>query len=576
MPLFELPKKNNQNIADLNTRINNSTAPAIISGAKGKSTGGKSIIERINAITLIVNKHLGKYIDLYECVRDEESLKKYIDKCIYNCVVAIDTETSGGSPISCTIAGFSLHTPGQKAVYVPINHISYITMERLENQIDIEFARLQFQRLKDAEVKIIMHTARYDIPVISNQIGVKLTCYWDCYIAARVLNENEKENGLKQLHKKYCTDGKDDALSFSDLFEDFNFQYVPLKTGFIYAAHDAKITYELYDFQRPYLTKGTPECIENNLERVCDLFFDVEMRVLPAFIEIESTGIYFDHDVQKRLSNKYHERLDEREKDFWNVCMEYKEAINSYRRINSGNCKLDDPINIGSSVQIAILLYDILDLKNPDKKNPRGTGEEIISKINHPICKAILNYREVAKILSTYVDKMPDILDPKTGRVHAVFNQVGADTGRVTSKDPNMQNIPSRGEGKEIRNMFSATPGYCLISSDYSAQEPRLTAHLSNDKRMIEAYTQGKDLYCEIASIAFNVTYEDCLEHFPDGSPNPEGKKRRTAAKAIVLGEPNGFSPWSNYNAPLHRVRLKEYVDENFVNRITRGCMTYV
>ena len=129
---------------------------------------------------------------------------------------------------------------------------------------------------------------------------------------------------------------------------------------------------------------------------------------------------------------------------------------------------------------------------------------------------------------------MPTIVNPKTKRIHASFNQIGADTGRFSSSDPNMQNIPSHND--EIRQMFRASEGYVLLSSDYSAQEPRLTAHMSQDEKMINAYKQGKDLYIEIASIAYNMPYDECKEFREDGTRNPEGKERRSAAKAIVLG----------------------------------------
>ena len=559
MPLFELPKKPAAgSVADLKNKINNTAAPVIVTGSGGKGGGKQNLIERINSIVLLVNQKLSKYQGLYECIREEEALENYITACIENGIVSIDTETSSLDEIMCNIAGFSMYTPGQKAVYVPLNHLSYVTFMPIDKQIPVSFAKEQLKRLDDAKVKTVMFNATFDVRVIENQVGVYLNCYWDCYIAARMLNENEDENGLKPLHHKYCEgDIGEEAFNFNDLFEDFNFQYVPINTGYIYAARDAKITYELYEFQLPFLTKGTPECEENSLSRVADITREVEMMVLPQFIALEDTGISFDMGVQTRLSEKYHKRLEEREIAFWNVCDNYKQEISSYRRISGYACKLDEHINIGSPTQIAILLYDILHLKCPDKKKPRGTGEEIISQIDHPICKAILDYREVVKLLGTYIDKMPEIICPKTGRIHASYNQLGADTGRTSSKDPNMQNIPSRGEGKEIRQMFVATKGYCLISSDYSAQEPRLTAHLSGDKRMIQAYIEGKDLYCEIASIAFDVPYEECTEHRPDGSSNPEGKKRRGMAKVIVLGKPNGFAPWPQINAPPHRVRLK-------------------
>lgn len=140
-------------------------------------------------------------------------------------------------------------------------------------------------------------------------------------------------------------------------------------------------------------------------------------------------------------------------------------------------------------------------IKAVSKKEPRGTGEKILSQMDHPLAKIVLEYRGLAKLISTYIDKLLDNVNPKTGRIHCRFNQLGAKTGRFSSNDPNLQNIPSH--NKDIRKMFKATDGYYMISADYSAQEPRLTVHLSQDKVGIQAYLDNKDLYAEIASLAF-------------------------------------------------------------------------
>ena len=157
-----------------------------------------------------------------------------------------------------------------------------------------------------------------------------------------------------------------------------------------------------------------------------------------------------------------------------------------------------------------------------------------MEKINNPICKALLEYREIAKLISTYIDKMPDCINPNDGRIHCKFNQYGADTGRFSSQDPNLQNIPSH--NKDIRKMFKATDGYVMMSSDYSQQEPKVMTQMCQDPKMIKAYQEGKDLYAEIAALSFNTTYENCLEFRTDGTTNPDGKNRRQQAKSILLG----------------------------------------
>ena len=140
----------------------------------------------------------------------------------------------------------------------------------------------------------------------------------------------------------------------------------------------------------------------------------------------------------------------------------------------------------------------------------------------------------MSKLVSTYIDKLPNCVNPKDGRIHCSFNQYGADTGRFSSSDPNLQNIPSH--NKDIRKMFVASDGYVLMSSDYSQQEPKVMTQMCGDPKMIKAYQEGKDLYAEIAALSFNTNYENCLEFRPDGTTNPEGKNRRSQAKSILLG----------------------------------------
>ena len=316
-----------------------------------------------------------------------------------------------------------------------------------------------------------MFNAGFDLRVIKNQLNVQLECYWDCYIAARLLNENEQENNLKALHNKYCMNGEGDAFTFSSLFSGIPFTHIPIKPGYLYAARDAEITYELYEFQKPFLTIDDPICIERELTGVASVFREIEMPIVPIIAEMEDTGVAFDFEFVEELSKKYHKQLEEIEREFYECVDEFADRIEKYRRAVGVASKLSDPINISSPTQIAILLYDILEIDAVDAKTPRGTGEAILLKINTPLTQTLLKYREVEKLLSTYIDKMPKIVNEKTNRVHASFNQIGADTGRFSSANPNMQNIPS--QNSEIRKMFKATDGYLMLSSDYSAQDPR-------------------------------------------------------------------------------------------------------
>lgn len=427
--------------------------------------GGGTLLEKINQITKEVESKLGDYKDKYECIRNEETLKIYIDNCIANGIVSLDTETMGLDPMLDDIVGFSLYTPGLKAVYIPINHIDYISNSKLDNQLSKELCKQQLDRLAEHKVKLIMFNAKFDIRVLRNQLNVYLEAYWDGYLAQRLLNENEQENGLKALHKKYVLKNQHDAFSFSELFDKITFNLIPINCGYVYAARDAEVTYELYKYQEEFLDKTKDKCIQKDLIRVADVYREIEMPLINVIADMEDTGIKIDLDYLHQLSEKYNKILLEKEAEFYKLCDKYSDKIENYKMRNP-NHKLGSMINIASSTQIAILLYDILGEKSVPKQPVRGTGEEVLKAMNNEFCKAILDYREVAKLISTYIDKMENVINPNDGKIHCRFNQYGAKTGRFSSDSPNLQNIPSH--NKDIRKMFVAEEGNCLISSDFS------------------------------------------------------------------------------------------------------------
>ena len=433
--------------------------------AKATTTVKNGLLGQISQITATVEKYLGKYKDDYEIITTKERLKEYIDICIANDVISIDTETTGLDPILDKIVGLCLYTPNEKAVYVPINHTSYVTGVRVDNQLTESEVAEVLQDIVTMETYVVMFNAKFDIRVIRNQLGVYLDCDWDCYLAGRLLNENEESKGLKALHKKYVLNGEEDEFRFDALFKGITADKIPVQTFYLYAAHDAIITYELYQYQKQYIyyEADKPNEDRNGMNGVSWVFFNIEMPCVKVVCDMEDSGVKFDFDYQQKLSEKYNQLLEEKTQEFYKVCSVYNEEIEEYKKKNV-NHKLDDPINIGSPTQIAILLYDILKVEAPDSKSPRGTGEAILQKIDNPIAKAILDYREMSKLVSTYIDKLPNCVNPKDGRIHCSFNQYGADTGRFSSSDPNLQNIPSH--NKDIRKMFVATNEEKLVSTD--------------------------------------------------------------------------------------------------------------
>lgn len=505
---------------------------------------GGGLLSKIEFIRKFVEEHLGKYKDEYLCIRDMETLHKYVDTCVVDGRLALDTETTGLNIFKDKLVGISLHSKHNKAAYIPINHVSYVTMERLDNQLTVEQIRPEFERMLQLDCD--MFNAAFDRRVLIHNLGTDFPCTWDASIASRLMNENEPQgmNRLKPLHAKYVLDGKEDEFSFGEIFNDVGFDKVPIDVATLYAAHDAIITTELADFQRKYLYYDSSEYLSarNGMNGVAWVFFNIEMPCIDCTIEMEENGICLDLDYQQELSIKYHKLEDEILEKFYKELSKYDTQIDTLRLQGA---KISSPVNINSPSQLSILLYDVLGYPSVDKKSPRGTGEDILSKIKLELSKqnkdvtilnTILEYRKVDKLISTYIDKMPNCIEAD-GKVHCKFNQYGADTGRYSSSDPNMQNIPSH--NKDIRKMFTADEGCLLVSMDFSQQEPKCLAAMckrDGDSQMYDTFIAGKDIYAEIASKSFHKPYEECKEFRPDGSTNKEGKERRTNAKSILLG----------------------------------------
>lgn len=503
----------------------------IISKTKNAKTrtsvrSGTNLASQIQTMTMIAESKLSHHKDDYILIRTVEELEEYRKAIADAEECAIDTETTGLNPLLIDLVGVCLYVPGKKAAYIPVGHKSHITGQKVKNQIEVKDLIEFFNKLKD--IKWIFHNAKYDIRVLRHTLGIYLNPYWDTQLGACCIDENESHR-LKDLHLKYCDSTDTESLTFDKLFGGITFDLVPIKVAYLYAAGDAIKTYELYQYQKGLLNRRV-------LSGPYNVFQNIEMPLITVVANMEDRGVCLDSEICEYLHEKYHKIKEERQQQADEAIAMYKEQIDNYKMKNP-NHKLSDPISLTSPTQLAILFYDILGLTSPDKKSPRGTGEEILKHFakgkEKNLCEAILGIRNVDKLLNTYIDKMPQIaLDD--GRVHASYNQYGAKTGRFSSSDPNLQNIPSH--NKEIRKMFKAQDGYVLIGADYSQQEPMVTAHLSNDKKMQDAFIHGKDIYATIAGLAFHKPYEECLEFREDGTVNPAGKERRTQAKSIVLG----------------------------------------
>ena len=495
---------------------------------KSKSKTSQS---ELNAISQIVINYF-KDSPAIE-ITTEEQLHDYIDKFIEAGIGGIDTETTGLDRVKDHIVGASLYYPGGVECYIPMKHLVPIFEQPYKNQLSYEVVGKEFQRLADAGVKLVFANADFDLAMIYKDLKVDLSdvCYYDVILAWRCLKENEKDNALKTLYSKYVLKGKGDPKKFRDFFTPSQFPYVKPSVAKLYAANDAKITYELFMWQLPYVTKDHPKCKKAHLEAIADLVWNVEFPLIKVCQNMHRTGMYLDKFISNKLMSRYKDKYDEELAVLADLVDEQIEKAD-YASASKRPFRKGKDFNPSSPTHVKYLCYTMMKL--PVDQGGGGTGKEILAGINLPVTNQILKVRSLSVLINTFVKKLPNSTTSDS-RIHAQFRSVGADTGRMSSAEPNMQNIPSH--ATDIRHMFRATPGYIMLSSDYSQQEPKITAYVSQDSKMISAFQHNKDIYATIASLAFGKPYEECLEFHPEtGEYQPEGKARRSEAKTIVLG----------------------------------------
>ena len=561
---------------------------------------GISLEEKLDLITKEVLRVLGKQKENIVVIKNKERYINYIQNAIKQGKIAVDTETNNSlDPITCKLMGLCLYYPGAKQAYIPVNHRNWRTGERLDWQLNEQDIKEGLQLLIDSNIEEEYHNGKFDREVLICTCDIEMPVNKDTMLAAKLIDENEHSAGLKQQYISKV-DPDQEKYSIDHLFEGVEYADVDPDIFALYAATDSLMTDKLGDWQEPILKS-------KEYVRVDNLYHETEIPLVPALAEMELNGMFVDQEYAQRLSKKFHNKLDKIDsnidellKSINGVIEEWKltpSALNKqmkkqsekqranalksanyndslwkyengiwYKLSNSKIEQLDDvltPNSLASPTQLAILLYDILKAPIVNEEKPTATGEEELTNIikaaeksNNGIikdlCELILERRECVKLLSTYIDSIPEIAKRwPDGRARTHFNQYGAQTGRLSSSDPiNFQNIPSH--EKSIRLLFRAAPGNRIIGADFSAQEPRLVAHYSQDENMLNAYLNKQDLYSVIASQSFNVPYEDCLEFYPEGTEivfegkkvvcgykthlNTEGKNRRTQAKSILLG----------------------------------------
>lgn len=524
-------------------KINSSTTSSIdiIKAVKSKAL---NIKEKLVLVRDKVLSTLGKQIDNVKTIYDKDELHTYLQKGLDYGRIAIDTETNNSlDPITCKLMGLCLYVKGEKQVYVPVNHVNIDTKERLSNQLTEQDIHDELQWLIEnkGNCKFIFHNGKFDYQVLKCTCSVILPIDWDTMIGAKLLDENETSAGLKQQYIDKI-DFEQTKYDIESLFEHLPYEIVNPELFALYAATDSMMTDRLYEWQMKKFE------YDKSLKDVYNLAITLEMPVIKVFAEMELNGITFDKEFAKKLDLKYHKKLEEIDKEIHQELINIKPLIDEWRESKEANIaikttggkigktkneQLTEPINLSSPLQLSILLYDILKIKSVSKDTPRGTGVEVLEKLNLPLAKLLLKRREVEKLINAFIDTLPKQVNVD-GKIHCHFNQYGAQTGRTSSSNPNLQQVPSH--LKTIRMLFTASPNCVLVGSDFSQQEVRLLAAISNDKNMLEAYKNNKDIYAIVASLVYHNKYEDNLEHYPDGTTNVDGKKRRSNCKSIVLG----------------------------------------
>ncbi len=447
----------------------------VVSSEKSLKSKKTSIEDKLAIIREEVLRILGGYAENTVVIKTKQQLIDYIDKSIQNGIISVDTETNNSlDPITCKLMGPCIYTPGQKNAYIPINHINYITGERLDWQLTEEDVAEQFKRLENTP--IIFHNGKFDYEVIKCTTGVPLKIYWDTMIGARMLNENERA-GLKE---QYITkiDPSIEKYDIEHLFSGIEYAVVDPEIFALYAATDAFMTYKLYEWQLKQFN------LPDN-KRIFDVFKNVEIPVITVAAQMELDGVEIDKEYATRLSEKYHKKSEELDKLIEIELKKYDSVIAQWRltpdanyhppkKAGSGEGKskseqLEDPVSISSPTQLAILIYDVLQYKSVDKKMPRGTGEDILVKLNEkyqiPLCDLILQKRGLEKLIGTYIDKLPACVSPKDGRLHAQFQQLGTDTGRFSSCIEGTQLVDVVGGKKPIKDIEPNDLVYCYDDS---------------------------------------------------------------------------------------------------------------
>lgn len=443
-------------------------------------------------------------------IKSEEQLDEFISGV--KDVLAIDTETTGLNTLTDKIVGISLATDTSLGVYIPIRHLDssndlFQSETVSPNQLNIETVyKKLWPILTDKKIIKIGHNLKYDLHILSNEGWdiSKINPIDDTMLLSYILHGTLHSHGLDELAMTYLGH---ENIHFASLFPpktrdaDMHFDRLDIEKATPYAAEDAVICLALYKLMRPELDKD---------EKLKKLYENCDLPLMPILLKMERNGVLVNKTGLQQLSNVFHDQLSKLEQEIWNLA--------------------GHEFNIASPKQLGTILFDELNL-TANKK--RSTDADALSDIadEHPIIEKILNWRSIAKLAGTYADALPRQI-ALDGRIHTTYLQTSTNTGRLSSRDPNLQNIPIKTElGEEIRKCFIAPEGYKLISCDYSQIQLRLLADVANVHTFKETFNSGKDIHEQTARKIFNIA---------EGNAVP--KDLRRAAKTVNFSIIYGIS----------------------------------
>ena len=459
----------------------------------------------------------------YQLVDNEEKLSQLLQNIVTQSVLSLDTETTSTDPIRAELVGMSFSYAENQAFYVPV------PADRSEAQKIVDRFKPVFE---NKEIMKVGQNIKYDMLVLANY-GVQLQGpLFDTMVAHYVLQPELRHNMdyLAEIYLNYQTIHIEELIGPKGKNQG-NMRDLPPASVYEYACEDADVTLKLKN-------KLEKELDENNVRK---LFEEIEMPLIPVLAYMERNGVRIDTEALKETSRHFTLRMKQIEEEVYQLA--------------------GTEFNIASPKQVGEVLFDRLKIVEKAKKTKTGqyvTSEEVLESLRgkHEVVGKILEHRGLKKLLGTYIDALPQLINPETGRIHTSFNQTVTATGRLSSSNPNLQNIPIRNEdGKEIRKAFIPDDGCIFFSADYSQIELRIMAHLSGDPHMIEAFQKGQDIHAATASKIYKVPLEEVTRE--------QRSKAKTANFGIIYGI-SVFGLAERLN--VDRKEAKELIDGYFEN----------